>query len=90
VSVSATRRDHRSFWQNDVVHAIEYRTNLANEGTVHDGRFPHADEVVWRQLLFQVCQGFPQQVAAASGMYAGIVSRGFDPQNVVRDLDLLS
>jgi len=37
---------------------------------------------VWRQLLFQVCQGFPQQVTVAGGVYAGIVSRGFDPQNV--------
>ena len=38
--------------------------------------------MVWRQLLFQVCQGFPQQVTVAGGVYAGIVSRGFDPQNV--------
>src|ERR1700689_1103270 len=82
MSVSAARRDHRSFCQYDVVNPIEHRTNLANAGTVHDGRFPHADEVVWRQLLFQVCQGFPQQVAVAGGVYAGIVSRGFDPQNV--------
>src|ERR1700678_1497918 len=82
MSVSATRRDHRSFCQDDVVYPIEHRTNLANAGTVHDGRFPHADEVVSRQLLFQVCQGFPQQVTVAGGVYAGIVSRGFDPQNV--------
>src|SRR5467141_133467 len=82
VSISATRRDHRSFCQYDVVYPIEHRTNLANAGTVHDGRFPHSDEVVWRQLLFQVCQGFPQQVTVAGGVYAGIVSRGFDPQNV--------
>jgi hypothetical protein len=60
VSVSAARRDHRSLCQYDVVNPIEHRTNLANAGTVHDGRFPHADEVVWRQLLFQVCHGFPQ------------------------------
>src|SRR6202453_177499 len=82
MSVSAARRDHRSSSQYDVVNPIEHRTNLANAGTVHDGRFPHADEVVWRQLLFQVCQGFPQQVTVAGGVYAGIVSGGFDPQNV--------
>src|SRR3981189_3445779 len=82
MSVSAARRDHRSSSQYDVVNPIEHRTNLANAGTVHDGRLPHADEVVRRQLLFQVCQGFPQQVTAAGGVYAGIVSRGFDPQNV--------
>src|SRR6204780_4432707 len=82
MSVSAARRDHRSFCQYDVVNSIEHRTNLANAGTVHDGRFPHADEVVWRQLLFQACQGFPQQVTVAGGVNAGIVSRGFDPQNV--------
>ena len=82
MSVSAARRDHRSFCQYDVVYPIEHRTNLANAGTVHDGRFPHSDEVVWHQLLFQVCQGFPQQVTVAGGVYAGIVSRGFDPQNV--------
>ena len=82
MSISATRRDHRSFCQYDVVYPIEHRTNLANAGTVHDGRFPHSDEVVWRQLLFKVCQGFPQQVTVAGGVNAGIVSRGFDPQNV--------
>src|SRR5215469_35658 len=82
MSVSAARRDHRSFCQYDVVNPIEHRTNLANAGTVHDGRFPHSDEVVWRQLLFQVCQSFPQQVTVFGGVYAGIVSRGFDPQNV--------
>src|ERR1700740_1831435 len=82
MSVSAARCDHRSFCQYDVVNPIEHRTNLANAGTVHDGRFAHADEVVWRQLLFQVCQGFPQQVTVPGGVYAGIVSCGFDPQNV--------
>src|SRR6516225_1866328 len=82
MSVSAARRDHRSFCQYDVVNPIEHRTNLANAGTVHDGRFAHANEVVWRQLLFQVCQGFPQQVTVFGGVYACIVSRGFDPQNV--------
>ena len=82
MSISATRGDHRCFCQYDVVYPLEHRTNLANAGTVHDGRFPHSDEVVWRQLLFQVCQGFPQQVTVAGGVYAGIVSRGFDPQNV--------
>src|ERR1700734_2385821 len=82
MSVSAARRDHRSFCQDDVVYPIEHRTNLADAGTVHDGRFPHADEAVWRQLLFEVCHGFPQQVTVAGGVYAGIVSRGFDPQNV--------
>src|SRR5215470_2738320 len=82
VSISATRRYHRSFCQYDVVNPIEHRTNLANAGTVHDSRFAHADEVVWRQFLFQVCQGFPQQVTVFGGVYAGIVSRGFDPQNV--------
>src|SRR5580698_6106149 len=82
MSVSAARRDHRSFCQYDVVNPIEHRTNLANAGAVHDGRFPHADEVVWRQLLFEMCQSFPQQVTVAGGVYAGIVSRGFDPQNV--------
>src|SRR5580704_6411699 len=82
MSVSAARRDHRPFCQYDVVNPIEHRTNLANAGTVHDGRFTHADEVVWRQFLFQVCHGFPQQVTVAGGVYAGIVSRGFDPQNV--------
>src|SRR5215470_12572906 len=82
VSVSAARRDHRSFCQYDVVNPIEHRTNLANAETVHDGRFAHADEVVRRQFLFQVCQGFPQQVTVFGGVYAGIVPRGFDPQNV--------
>src|ERR1700678_581243 len=82
MSVSAARRNHRSFCQYDVVNPIEHRTNLADAGTVHDGRFPYADEVVWRQLLFQVCQGFPQQVTLAGGMYAGIVPRRFDPQNL--------
>src|SRR5580704_454404 len=52
MSVSAARRDHRSFRQYDIVNPIEHRTNLANAGTVHDGRFPHADEVVRRQLVF--------------------------------------
>ena len=33
-----------------------------------------------RELLFQVCHGFPQQVTVAGGVYAGVVSRGFDPQ----------
>ena len=65
MSVSAARRDHRSFREYDVVNSIEHRTNLANAGTVHYGRFPHADEVVWRQLLLQVRQGFPQQVTVA-------------------------
>jgi hypothetical protein len=82
VSVSAARRDHRSPGQYDVVNPIEHRTNLANAGTVHDGRLPHADEVVWRELLFQVRDGFPQQVTVAGGVYAGVVSRGFDPQHV--------
>src|SRR5215467_1359092 len=82
MSISATRRDHRCPCQYDVVDPIEHRTNLGNAGTVHDGRFPHADEALWRQLLFQVCQGFPQQVTVSSGVYAGIVSRRFDPQNV--------
>src|SRR5271156_551870 len=82
MSVSPARRDHRSSSQYDVVNPIEHRTNLANAGGVHDGRFPHADKVVWRQLLFQVCQGFAQQVTVAGRVYAGIVSRGFDPQNV--------
>src|SRR5690348_6527679 len=82
MSVSAARGDHRSFCQYDVVNPIEHRTNLANAGAVHDGRFPHADEVVWRKLLFQVCQGFPQQVTVSGGVYAGVVSRGFDPQDV--------
>src|SRR6202041_81425 len=82
VSVSAARRDHRSFCQYDVVNPIEHRTKIANAGTIYDGRLPPSDEVVWRQLLFQVCQGFPQQVTVAGGVYAGIVSRGFDPQNV--------
>src|ERR1700741_1309820 len=82
MSVSAARLDPRSLCQYDVVSPIEHRTNLANAGAVHDGRFPHADEVVWCQLFFQVCQGVPQQVTVAGGVYAGIVSRGFDPQNV--------
>src|SRR6202021_2741268 len=82
MSVSAARRDHRSSSQYDVVNPIEHRTNLANAGTIHDGRFPHADEVVWRKLLFEMGQSFPQQVTVAGGMYASIVSRGFDPQNV--------
>src|SRR3984885_14323848 len=81
MSVSAARRDHRSSSQYDVVNPIEHRTNLANAGTVHHGRLPHADEVVWGELLFQVRHGFPQQVTVAGGVYAGIVSRGFDPQN---------
>src|SRR6202008_3571257 len=82
VSVSAARRDHRSFCQYDVVNPIEHRTNLANASGVHDSRFPHANKVVWRKLVFEMCQSFPQQVTVAGGMYAGIVSRGFDPQNV--------
>src|ERR1700678_990535 len=82
MSVSAARRDHRSSSQYDVVNPIEHRTNLANAGTVHNGRLPHADEVVWRELLFQVRHGFPQQVTVAGGVYAGVVSRGFDPQHV--------
>src|ERR1700689_3985671 len=81
MSVSAARRNHRSFCQYDVVNPIEHRTNLANAGTVHNGRLPHADEVVWRELLFQVRHGFPQQVTVAGGVYAGEVSRAFDPQN---------
>src|ERR1700733_12759664 len=75
MSVSPARRDHRSSSQYDVVNPIEHRTNLANAGTVHDGRLPHADKVVWRQ-------GFTQQVTVAGSVYAGVVSRGFDPQNV--------
>jgi hypothetical protein len=82
VSVSAAQRDHRSFCEYDVENPIEHRPNLANAGTVHDGRFPHADEVLWGQPFSQVCQGFPQQVTVSSGVYAGIVSRGFDLQNV--------
>src|SRR5580692_442373 len=82
MSVSAARRDHRSSSQYDVVNPIEHRTNLANAGTVHNGRLPHADEVVWRELLFQVRHGFPQQVTVPGGVYAGVVSRGFDPQHV--------
>src|SRR5689334_4913233 len=82
VSVSAARRYHRFFCQYDVVNPIKHRTNLANAGTVHDGRFPHADEMLWRQLFFEVRQGFPQQVTVSGGVDAGIVSHGFDPQNV--------
>src|ERR1700678_777226 len=82
MSVSAARRDPRSSSQYDVVNPIEHRTNLANAGTVHNGRLPHADEVVWREILFQVRLGFPQQVTVAGGVYAGVVSRGFDPQHV--------
>src|SRR5246127_846588 len=82
VSVSAARCDHRSFCQYDVVSPVEHRTNFANAGTLLDGRFPHGDEAVWRKLLFEMCQSFPQQVTVAGGMYAGIVPRGFDPQNV--------
>jgi len=82
MSVSAARGDHRSSSQYDVVNPIEHRTNLTNAGTVHDGRLPHADEVLWRQLLLQVRQGFTQQVTVAGSVYAGVVSRGFDPQNV--------
>src|SRR5271168_2271895 len=82
MSVSAARRDHRSFCQYDVVNPIEHRTNLADAGTIHNGRLPHADEVVWRELLFQVRHGFPQQVTVAGGVYASVVSRGFDPQHV--------
>src|ERR1700727_113547 len=82
MSIPAARRDHRSSSQYDVVNSIEHRTNLANAGTVHNGRLPHADEVVWRELLFQVRHGFPQQVTVAGGVYAGIVSRGLDPQSV--------
>src|SRR5215475_13575090 len=29
-----------------------------------------------------MCQSFPHQMTAARRVYAGIVSRGFDPQNV--------
>src|SRR5215470_4062315 len=29
-----------------------------------------------------MCQGFPQQMAVSGSVYAGIVSCGFDPQNV--------
>jgi len=35
--------------------------------------FPHADEVVWCQFLFEMCQSFPQQVTVFGGVYAGIV-----------------
>jgi hypothetical protein len=38
--------------------------------------------VVWRELLFQVRDGFPQQVTVTGGVYAGVVSHGFDPQHV--------
>src|ERR1700722_6725875 len=82
MSVSAARRDHLSSSEYDVVNPIEHRTNLGNAGTVHNGRLPHADEVVWRELLFQVRHGFPQQVTVAGGVYAGVVARGFDPQHV--------
>src|ERR1700684_3599564 len=82
MSVSPSRLAPRPSSQYDVVNPIEHRTNLANAGTVHDGRFPHADEVVWRQLLFQVCQGFPKQVIVAGGIYTGIVTLVFDKQNV--------
>src|SRR5271155_3160791 len=82
MSVSAARRAHRSSSHYDVVNPIEHRTNLANAGTVHNSRFAHADEVVRRELLFQVRHGFPQQVTLAGGVYAGVVSRGFDPQNL--------
>src|ERR1700761_9482640 len=82
MSVSAARRDHRSSSQYDVVNPIEHRVNLANAGTVHNGRLPHADEVVWREPLFQVRHGLPQQVTVAGGVYAGVVSRGFDPKHV--------
>jgi len=46
------------------------------------GPIPHSDESGVRQLLFQVWPGFPATVTVAGGVYAGIVSRGFDPQNV--------
>src|ERR1700689_4667802 len=82
MSVSAARRDHRSSSQYDVVNPIEHRTNLADAGTVNNGRLPHADEVVWRELLFQVRHGFAQQVTVAGGVYAGVVSRGLDPKHV--------
>ncbi len=82
MSVSATRCDYRSFCQYDVVNPIEHWANLADTGTVHDGRLAHADEVVWRQLLFQSCQSLPQQVTVFGGVYADIVSRGFDPQDI--------
>src|SRR5271156_5541616 len=82
MSVSAARRDHRPSSQYDVVNPIEHRTNLANAGTVHNGRLPHADEAMWRELLFQVRHGFTQQVTVAGGVYAGVVSCSFDPQNV--------
>src|SRR5271168_1828667 len=82
MSVSAARRDHRSSSHYDVVNPIEHWTNLANAGTIHNGRLPHADEVVRRELLFQVRHGFPQQVTLAGGVYAGVVSRGFDPLHV--------
>src|ERR1700728_3113776 len=82
MSVSAGRRDHRSSSQYDVVNPIEHRANLANAGTVHNCRLPHADEVVWREPLFQVGHGLPQQVTVAGGVYAGVVSRGFDPKHV--------
>src|ERR1700679_2390683 len=82
MSVSAARRDHPSSTQYDVVNPIEHRTNLADAGTVHNGRLPPADELVWRELLFQLRHGFPQQVTVAGGVYAGVVSGGFDPRHV--------
>src|ERR1700689_1268390 len=103
MSVSAARRDHRSFCQYDVVYPIEHRTNLANAGSVHDGRFPHSDEVVWRQLLFRVCQSFPWLRSTKRGKWEQRKSASCpSPQSaptggdyggigaVVRDLDLLS
>ena len=82
MSVSAARRDHCSADQHDVVSPIEHRANLTDAGAVHNGGFPHADEVTWRQLLFQICHGFPQQVFSARGVDRDVVSRSFDPQNV--------
>src|ERR1700685_305339 len=82
MSVSAARRNHRSSSQYDVVNPIEHRTNLADAGTVNNGRLPHGDEVWWQELIYQVRHGFAQQVTVAGGVYAGVVSRGLDPKHV--------
>ena len=72
MSISATRRDHRSFCQYDVVYPIEHRTNLANAGTVHDGRLCTRMKWCGRQLLFRSLPEFPLRCLSLASVYAGL------------------
>ena len=77
------RCDHRSFCQYDIP------ASPSDIGRISLSRalFTMADfrtrmKWLWRQLLFQMAQRFPQQVTVAGGVYADAVSVGFSPQNV--------